>query len=99
MGFFKRIAGLLGFVRDENHETTNEDRDEAGNDRADQEEPRHRGPTKGFSVQVPATVDRTAPNLGPVLLPCNPAQGGVQVLFFFVSLIDFGSFRLIRLSL
>ncbi|KAJ8633774.1 hypothetical protein MRB53_027110 [Persea americana] len=83
MGFFKRIAGLLGFVRDENHETTNEDRDEAGNDRAEQEEPRHRGPTKGFSVQVPATVDRTAPNLGPVLLPCNPAQGGVQGLKWY----------------
>lgn len=95
MGWFKRITGLFGILRDENHETTNEERDEAGNDRAEQEETRHRGPTRGFSVQVPVTVDRPPPNLGPVLLPCNPPLGGVQVLALSLSLsiIDFGYYR------
>ncbi|KAM0935653.1 hypothetical protein DsansV1_C28g0205091 [Dioscorea sansibarensis] len=72
MGFFRRIAGMLGFSRDDGHDgghEAEEDDDRKAND------VHHRG-MKGFSVQVPVPVDR--PALGPVLIPCKVGDGGVQ---------------------
>ncbi|XP_068634859.1 uncharacterized protein [Aristolochia californica] len=74
MKFLRRLAGILGLLKDESHEANEED-DE---DREHKEEARPRGPTKRFSVQVPVPVEKTHP--GPLLAPCSFGQGGVQGL-------------------
>ncbi|MQL74188.1 hypothetical protein Taro_006559 [Colocasia esculenta] len=82
MGFLKRMATILGFLHGNGE----------GGDRAENEdravgrdEPRHsasasaaaaHGVRRGFSVQVPVAVER--PQVGPVLIPCEPEEGGVQ---------------------
>ncbi|KAJ0968116.1 hypothetical protein J5N97_025033 [Dioscorea zingiberensis] len=76
MGFFRRIAGMLGFSRDDAHDVGHE---AAGDGEAEDDQTArdvHHRATKGFSVQVPVAVDRPAP--GPVLIPCNVGDGGVQ---------------------
>ncbi|KAB1215906.1 hypothetical protein CJ030_MR4G028680 [Morella rubra] len=84
MRFFRRIAGFLGFVKDDGHEPNDEDDDNNNNnpgsdslapDRAHFQETG--APRRGFGVPVQVVVDR--PQLGPVLVPCNPGDGGVQV--------------------
>ncbi|KAK1374943.1 Phospholipid hydroperoxide glutathione peroxidase [Heracleum sosnowskyi] len=75
MKFLKKIAGLLGFAKDE----SNELKDEQVNDgqRVDLDENQTRNlPRKGFSVPVQVPVDRAQP--GPVLLPTSGRDGGVQ---------------------
>ncbi|KAG1359383.1 hypothetical protein COCNU_08G008290 [Cocos nucifera] len=77
MGFFRRIAGFLGLVRDEANETAARGRgggEEEKDKRTGKSLPR--GRAKGFSVHVPVTVER--PSVGPVLIPCGPGEGGVQ---------------------
>ncbi|KAK3041598.1 hypothetical protein RJ639_000732, partial [Escallonia herrerae] len=78
MGFWRRIAGYLGFPKDEAHEARDGDNNE-------QEVEEGQEPTgfdtahlnrKGFSVTVQVPVDKASP--GPVLLPCNPGEGGLQ---------------------
>ena len=61
MGFFRRIAGILGISRDDagHHDAA------AGH-----------ATRRGFSVQVPVTVERSGP--GSVLVPCPHGDGGVQ---------------------
>ncbi|KAI4327268.1 hypothetical protein L6164_019751 [Bauhinia variegata] len=81
MGFFRRIAGLLGFVKDELHEP----KDEADDDLDDQARQRYHaketGPRKGFGVQVQVGVDR--PQSGPIVVPCSSGDGGVQGLRWY----------------
>ncbi|KAF8027221.1 hypothetical protein BT93_E0205 [Corymbia citriodora subsp. variegata] len=92
MGLFRRIAGILGFGRDE----VNRDDDDQRQHRGDGDEPEEGGedppnaagrsrsyqetglPRRGFSVPVKVAVDRPAP--GPVLVPCDSGDGGVQGL-------------------
>ncbi|XP_010941232.1 uncharacterized protein [Elaeis guineensis] len=78
MGFFRRIAGFLGLVRDEANEAAAGGRgggeEEEEDKRTGKSLPRSRA--KGFSVHVPVTVER--PSVGPVLIPCGPGEGGVQ---------------------
>ncbi|GKU95731.1 hypothetical protein SLEP1_g9054 [Rubroshorea leprosula] len=93
MRFFKRIAGLLGLVRDDGHQVNQqEDKEEnnastASNNSHNQQanEPRvfHETglPRRGFSVPVQVAVDR--PQLGPVLVSCTPGGGGVQGLRWY----------------
>lgn len=75
MRFLKRIAGFLGFGRDEVNEEDEED------DTTHAPNPVHVRetglPRKGFSVPVQVAVDRSLP--GPVIVPSLSADGGVQV--------------------
>lgn len=67
MGMFRRLAGLLGFSKDEGHEVRDEN---VG--------PHNNLPRKGFSVPVQVPVSRDLP--GPILVQCNRGAGGVQVI-------------------
>ncbi|KAH7863020.1 hypothetical protein Vadar_012294 [Vaccinium darrowii] len=80
MRFLKRIAGFLGFAKEEEHDA----RDEAADDVVDADSiaaETHNLPPKGFSVPVKVAVDR--PPLGPVLIPCAVGDGGVQGLKWY----------------
>lgn len=88
MRFFKRLAGFLGFVKDDG---TNEARDQHHQDSEGQNQHQHQQarfretglPRQGFGVPVQVAVDR--PHVGPVLVPCNSGDGGVQVCSVLVS--------------
>ncbi|PON57059.1 phospholipid hydroperoxide glutathione peroxidase [Parasponia andersonii] len=87
MGFLRRVAGLLGFVKDENHELKDEeDDDDATNTTASQARNRSHFketglPRKGFSVPVQVAVDRSQP--GPLLARSDSGDGGVQGLRWY----------------
>ncbi|XP_077236985.1 uncharacterized protein LOC143878592 [Tasmannia lanceolata] len=68
MRFLRRIAGIFGFLKDENHDKNENEKE----DREVKEETRHHRPTKGFNVYQ-----------GPVLSPCNLGEGGVQGLGWY----------------
>ncbi|KAF5960121.1 hypothetical protein HYC85_001330 [Camellia sinensis] len=74
MGLLRRLAGFLGFPKDDGHEVKDEVEDDLGPDSHRVESHLHR---KGFSVPVQVPVER--PQLGPVLVPCIVGDGGVQV--------------------
>lgn len=85
MGLFRRLAGILGFSREEGQEVHEENGDAGANlaspsavaaavAAAAQAQHLNR---RGFSVPIQVQVDRPAP--GPVLLPCTAGDGGVQV--------------------
>ncbi|KAL5985415.1 hypothetical protein ACLOJK_027399 [Asimina triloba] len=87
MGLLKRIVGILGFLKGDNHDHSDDDArrhadGESSSDRADKEEAQCRRTGKGFSVQVPIALDRAAAAAaaahGPVLVQCNLGDGGVQ---------------------
>ncbi|XP_043695270.1 uncharacterized protein LOC122645923 [Telopea speciosissima] len=80
MRFFRRIAGILGFLKDDAHDVNDEDADvDKHHNREGKAETRR--PTKGFSVQASVAVDRAY--LGPVLTPCDLSDGGVQGMGWF----------------
>ncbi|THU55496.1 hypothetical protein C4D60_Mb11t07180 [Musa balbisiana] len=79
MGFFRRIAGFLGLTREEDE--AEEDTDFRHPNGGGEEGGRTgagppRAAARGFSVHVPVAVER--PSVGPVLVPCDPGEGGVQ---------------------
>lgn len=78
MGFLRRIAGILGFSKDEPHETRDvDDENDVVRDRTSREEVEvedTRLPRKGFSVPAQVVIER-----GPLLVPCTSGEGGVQV--------------------
>ncbi|PKI46892.1 uncharacterized protein LOC116205644 [Punica granatum] len=85
MGLFRKIAGLFGFGKDDVNKDEEEDEEGGG-----EEEDRNRGaanfqptglPRKGFGVPVQVPVERSNP--GPVLVPCNSGDGGVQGLRWY----------------
>ncbi|KAL6979848.1 hypothetical protein U1Q18_021505 [Sarracenia purpurea var. burkii] len=78
MGFLKRVAGFLGFVKDEGHEVRDEGEDDVGAGASTVET---HLPRKGFRVPVQVAVDRPQP--GPVLIPCSVGDGGVQGLKWY----------------
>nr|GMD97314.1 putative phospholipid hydroperoxide glutathione peroxidase [Ipomoea batatas] len=89
MGLFRRLAGILGFSREEGQEVHEENGDAGANlaspsavaaavAAAAQAQHLHR---RGFSVPIQVQVDRPAP--GPVLLPCTAGDGGVQGLRWY----------------
>ncbi|KAL3737816.1 hypothetical protein ACJRO7_019355 [Eucalyptus globulus] len=96
MGLLRRIAGFLGFGRDEVNRDDEDQRHHRGDDGEgrdgdgegeDPTNPAGRGarsyqetglPRRGFSVPVKVAVDRP----GPVLLPCDSGDGGVQGLLW-----------------
>ncbi|XVF13608.1 hypothetical protein REPUB_Repub08aG0222100 [Reevesia pubescens] len=84
MRFFKRIAGLLGFARDDGHEVNNQENNNNNNNQPPNTPPvfHETGlPRRGFSVPVQVSLDRPQP--GPVLLPCTSGDGGVQGLKWY----------------
>ncbi|KAL4323593.1 hypothetical protein GQ457_11G021070 [Hibiscus cannabinus] len=88
MRFFRRIAGLLGLARvDDGQEVKDQEHDPRNNIYSNQT-PGNRPvfqetgiPRRGFSVPVQVVAAR--PNPGPVLLPCNSCDGGVQGLKWY----------------
>ncbi|XAR70621.1 hypothetical protein NMG60_11027533 [Bertholletia excelsa] len=76
MRFLRRIAGILGFSKDEAHEARGECEDNATDAELNRVDPQL--PRRGFSVPVQVAVERT--HLGPVLVPCTVGDGGVQGL-------------------
>ncbi|KAL3845398.1 hypothetical protein ACJIZ3_002801 [Penstemon smallii] len=88
MGLFKRLAGLLGFSRDDDHHHHHEQEDYPADgsipspSTSSGAAPAQHLPRKGFSVQVP--VERTPPPPPPpLLLPCADGDGGVQGLKWY----------------
>ncbi|KAI3874067.1 hypothetical protein MKX03_034334 [Papaver bracteatum] len=108
MRFFRRIAGILGFGKDEqhhsdedeiadNHQNLNQNhhhhqqqhnhhhhhhqnqQNRDSNNNSSKEETRRS--SKGFGVKVPVVVDRVNP--GPLLVPTNLGDGGVQGLKWY----------------
>lgn len=77
MKFLKKIAGLLGLSKDESHESKDEQVNDAHRVVLDEHQTQHL-PRKGFSVAVQVPVERA--QAGPVLLPTNGRDGGVQVI-------------------
>lgn len=80
MRFLKRIAGFLGFAKEESHEVKDEEANDV-NRVVFEETQAHHLPRKGFSVPVQVPVERA--QVGPVLLPTNGGDGGVQVITSF----------------
>ncbi|CAN0842863.1 hypothetical protein LINGRAHAP2_LOCUS3702, partial [Linum grandiflorum] len=93
MRFLRRIAGIFGLARDEDHDAQDHREAELEEDEtaADQcippHQSRHRSdfhetgqPHRGFSVPVQVSV-------GPVLLPCKAGDGGVQGLRWYARLL------------
>ncbi|XP_034711399.1 uncharacterized protein LOC117933920 [Vitis riparia] len=82
MGFLRRIAGILGFTKDEPHETRDvDDENDVVRDRTSREEVEvedTRLPRKGFSVPAQVVIER-----GPLLVPCTSGEGGVQGLKWY----------------
>lgn len=70
MGIFRRLAGFLGFSKDEGQEVRDVEDENVV--------PHHNVPRKGFSVPVQVPISRDLP--GPILVPCNRGAGGVQGL-------------------
>lgn len=91
MGFLRKIAGFLGFAKDDVHESKGESDDDNDVQARRTRNYRETGiPRKGFGVKVEVPVDR--PHLGPVISPSLSGDGGVQVFLLSIfSLILAGS--------
>ncbi|KAJ8557918.1 hypothetical protein K7X08_004684 [Anisodus acutangulus] len=70
MGIFRRLAGFLGFSKDEARDVQDEHTTPQNNNN-------NNVPHKGFSVPV----SRDLP--GPIIIPCNTSTGGVQGLKWY----------------
>ncbi|XP_050264840.1 uncharacterized protein LOC126708888 [Quercus robur] len=96
MGLLKKIAGFLGFSKDDNHESKDEDDDNNNinsnnnNSEAQTHSNSNRSsahfqetglPRRGFSVPVQVSLER--PHLGPLLSPCIPPDAAVQGLRWY----------------
>ncbi|GAY64629.1 hypothetical protein CUMW_234930 [Citrus unshiu] len=80
MRFLRRIAGFLGIVRDNGPEVKDDEEDQDKIDDNNNQRSynfQETGlPRKGFGVQVQVAVERPLP--GPIIVPCNSGNGGVQ---------------------
>ncbi|KAK8622038.1 hypothetical protein V6N13_097665 [Hibiscus sabdariffa] len=76
MRFFRRLAGLLGLKDQENDPHNN---NKTPHNRTVLQETGL--PRRGFSVSVQVAAARPQP--GPVLLPCNSCDGGIQGLKWY----------------
>ncbi|KAL9419410.1 hypothetical protein AB3S75_034885 [Citrus x aurantiifolia] len=81
MRFLRRIAGFLGIVRDNGPEVKDDEEDQDKIDDNNNQRSynfQETGlPRKGFGVQVQVAVERPLP--GPIIVPCNSGNGGVQM--------------------
>lgn len=85
MGFLRRVAGFLGFGKDESVEANDELNDDGDVNRVDPN--LHR---KGFSVSVKVAANRA--QVGPLLVPCDVGDGGIQVISPFFDIRYFVQF-------
>ncbi|XP_022155947.1 uncharacterized protein LOC111022940 [Momordica charantia] len=85
MRFFRRIAGILGFAKDDSHDLKNEDEDvDSDNQPSNRVHMQETGlPRRGFSVPVQVAVNRPQP--GPILVPSSSGDGGVQGLKWYAN--------------
>ncbi|KAK7307721.1 hypothetical protein VNO77_41036 [Canavalia gladiata] len=85
MGFFRKMAGFLGFAKDDVHDHDSKDdaNDELnGQPRTTPFRIEETGlPRKGFGVRAQVVVDR--PHLGPILTPSTSGDGAVQGLGWY----------------
>lgn len=85
MGLIKKLAGFLGFARDEvqieDAESADASLSSSGVAAAATAVPVQHLPRKGFSVPVQVPVERA--QLGPVIVPCNSGEGGIQGLRWY----------------
>ncbi|KAJ7011211.1 hypothetical protein NC653_001591 [Populus alba x Populus x berolinensis] len=92
MRFFKRIAGFLGFAKDDGGYEVKDQQQEDAEEQDDHQHPNHVRfrsnfqetglPRKGFGVPVQVAVER--PQVGPLIVPCISGDGGLQ---FYISVI------------
>lgn len=90
MRFFKRIAGFLGFAKDDGGYEVKDQQQEEAEEQDDHQHPNHVRfrsnfqetglPRKGFGVPVQVAIER--PQLGPLIVPCISGDGGLQVRSF-----------------
>ncbi|WOL18277.1 hypothetical protein Cni_G27070 [Canna indica] len=71
MGIFRRIASFLGLTPEEEDEEA-----AAAADARHSVSGGRTGASRGVGVHFPVAAER--PNLGPVVIPCDPSEGGVQ---------------------
>ncbi|KAF5729693.1 hypothetical protein HS088_TW20G00057 [Tripterygium wilfordii] len=83
MRLLRRIAGFLGFAKDDAHDVKDQDEDTDNDSHAHLPRDFHETglPRKGFGVKVQVAVDR--PQLAPLLLPSTSGDGGVQGLRWY----------------
>ncbi|XP_011028195.1 PREDICTED: uncharacterized protein LOC105128296 isoform X1 [Populus euphratica] len=92
MRFFKRLAGFLGFAKDDGGHEVNDQQEQEEDEEDEEDHHQHPNqasfrsnfqetglPRKGFSVPLQVAVER--PQLGPVIVSCNSGDGGVQSVF------------------
>lgn len=79
MRFLRRIAGFLGFSKDDSHEVKDDETNDV--DDVDFNRGETHLPRKGFSVPVQVAVDRA--QVGPIIVPCTVGDGGVQGLRWY----------------
>lgn len=79
MRFFRKIAGILGFAKDDSHDVKNDDDDiDSDNHAPDRVHLQETGlPRRGFGVPVQVAVNRPQP--APIIVPSSSGDGGVQV--------------------
>ncbi|XP_022737034.1 uncharacterized protein LOC111289933 [Durio zibethinus] len=82
MRFFRRIAGLLGFARDDGHEVKHQENEhQNNNNNKNNPPPNYRPISHETGLPQRGAVDRPQP--GHVLLPCAYGDGGVQGLKWY----------------
>ncbi|XP_057449689.1 uncharacterized protein LOC130740968 [Lotus japonicus] len=84
MGLLKKILGILGLAKDDDHEHNSKDDSDDAHPRPTPTPYRvHETgqPRRGFAVSAEVVVDR--PQLGPVLAPSPSGDGGVQGLRWY----------------
>ncbi|KAF5734280.1 hypothetical protein HS088_TW16G00727 [Tripterygium wilfordii] len=83
MLLLRRIAGFLGFAKDDAHDVKDQDDDTVNDSQPRLPHEFHETglPRKGFGVKVQVAVDR--PQSAPLLLPSTSGDGGVQGLRWY----------------
>ncbi|CAI9766674.1 unnamed protein product [Fraxinus pennsylvanica] len=85
MGLIKKLAGFLGFARDEGQievaESADASTSSSGVVTVAVVVPVQHLPRKGFSVPVQVVVERA--QLGLVIVPCNSMEGDIQGLRWY----------------
>lgn len=78
MGLLRRLAGFLGFSREEGQEARDVEDNTDGNIAAAAAAAQAQNvPRRGFSVPIQVPVEKA--QFGPILFPCSSRDGAIQV--------------------